>query len=332
MRLSIVESGEPTRFAQAFPWAGMLQPLRSDRAGAPLRRFSRGRRPWLNHPPLRPAGDFRVALPESRCQNHSLEDGSRFASKLNVVWTDRMISFIVPAYNEELLIGRSVSSIHAAARECGIDYELIVVDDASTDRTADIARELGARIVRVEKRQIAAVRNAGANEARGDLLVFIDADTWIEAPVVRDILTAVEAGAIGGGCLFRFDGHLPLWARLTYPIGIGLFRLFQVVGGCCLFCTREALETIGGFSEQHFAAEELIFRNALRRTGKFVIPCATCVTSGRKLRTYSGFEIVWTLLSISLGGAKSYRSRERLDVWYGDRRPDPHGVQEGQAP
>ncbi len=243
-------------------------------------------------------------------------------------WTVRMISFIVPAYNEELLIGKSVSSIHAAARECGIDYELIVVDDASTDRTAEIARELGARVVRVEKRQIAAVRNAGSREAQGDLFVFIDADTWVEAPVVRDILSAVEAGAIGGGCLFRFDGRLPIWARLTYPIGIGLFRLFQLVGGCCLFCTREAFVSIGGFSEQHFAAEELLFRNALRRTGKFVIPAAKCVTSGRKLRTHSGFEVLRTLLNISWGGATSFHSRERLDVWYGDRRPDPHSVQE----
>lgn len=235
-----------------------------------------------------------------------------------------MISFIVPAYNEELLIGRSLASIHAAARACGLEHELIVVDDASTDRTAEIAREHAARVISVQKRHIAAVRNCGAREARGDLFVFVDADTWINPAVVRDIRAAVEAGALGGGCLFRFDGRLPLWARLTYPIGIWLFRMFRVAGGCCLFATRDAFEAVGGFSELHFAAEELIFRNALRRAGRFVIPDALCVTSGRKLRTYSGFEILWTLLRISLGGAKSYRSRARLDVWYGERRADPH--------
>lgn len=240
-----------------------------------------------------------------------------------------MISFIVPAHNEELLIGRCVASIHESARASAAQYEVIVVDDASTDRTAEIARESGARLIPVSLRQIAAVRNAGAREARGELFVFVDADTWINREVVRDILSAVAGGAIGGGCLFRFDGLLPLWARLAYPTTIALFRLFQLVGGCCLYATREAFEAVGGFSQLHFAAEELIFRNALRRHGKFVIPRAVCVTSGRKLRTYSGFEILWTLLRISFGGAKSYRSRARLDVWYGKRRIDPQALSEG---
>jgi glycosyltransferase involved in cell wall biosynthesis len=240
-----------------------------------------------------------------------------------------MISFIVPAHNEELLIRSCLWSINDAARECGVEHELIVVDDASTDRTAHIAREQQARVVTVNKRQIAAVRNAGAREARGDLFVFVDADTWINPDVLRDILSAVGAGAIGGGCLFRFDGRLPLWARLTYPIAIALFRLFQLVGGCCLFSTRAAFEAIGGFSELHFAAEEWFFRTALRRRGKFVIPAACCVTSGRKLRTYSAFEIVSTLLRISLRGTKSYQSRGLLDVWYGERRLDPQNAELG---
>jgi glycosyltransferase involved in cell wall biosynthesis len=233
------------------------------------------------------------------------------------------LSFIVPAHNEELLIGATLASIHAAAREAAIDYELIVVDDASTDATARIAAEHSARVLHVNNRQISATRNCGAREARGQIFIFVDADTLATADAVRDVLATIQAGAVGGGCLFRFDGNLPRWARLTYPIGIRLFRLLNVVGGCFIFCTRQAFETTGGFSNNHFAAEELIFTKALKRIGKFVIPRAFVVTSGRKLRSYSGFEILWTLVKISCGGPRSYRAREGLEVWYGERRADP---------
>src|ERR1043166_9115673 len=87
-----------------------------------------------------------------------------------------MISFIVPAFNEEALIGKTVDALHAAARPFG-EYETIAVDDASTDGTAHIAQEHGARVVGVALRQIAATRNAGARHAKGDIFIFVDADT-----------------------------------------------------------------------------------------------------------------------------------------------------------
>src|SRR5688572_21460895 len=95
-----------------------------------------------------------------------------------------MISFIIPAYNEELLLGRTLRALDDAARGLGEPFEIIVVDDASTDRTADVAREHGARVVSVNRRQIAATRNAGAREASGELLFFIDADTVVTAAAV----------------------------------------------------------------------------------------------------------------------------------------------------
>src|SRR5207245_8000855 len=83
-----------------------------------------------------------------------------------------MISFIVPAHNEELLIGQALSALGRAARASGEAFEIIVVDDASTDRTAAIALEHGVRVTSVSHRHIAATRNAGARQARGTLLSF----------------------------------------------------------------------------------------------------------------------------------------------------------------
>ena len=74
----------------------------------------------------------------------------------------QVLSLIVPAHNEEQVIERTIASIHSAAGEVHVPYELIVVDDASTDRTAEIARAHGARVIPVNYRQIARARNAGA--------------------------------------------------------------------------------------------------------------------------------------------------------------------------
>jgi glycosyltransferase involved in cell wall biosynthesis len=234
-----------------------------------------------------------------------------------------MLSFIVPAHNEELLIGKTLAAIHAAAREAGAEYEVIVVDDASTDGTAPIAKSGGARVVRANNRQIAATRNAGARAARGGIFIFVDADTLVCTAVIREILTAIESGVVGGGCVFEFDGKVPLWARVVHPIAISIARRIKLVGGCCVFSTRAAFESIGGFCEEYFAGEDAAFISALKRHGPVVIPRALVITSGRKVRTYSGFRLMWTLLRFVLRGPKSYRTRDGLDVWYGERPVDP---------
>src|SRR5205814_1448546 len=117
-----------------------------------------------------------------------------------------IISFVVPAYNEERLIGGTLDAIHAAAREIGQHYEVIVADDASTDRTAAIARAHGARVIAVRFRQIARVRNAGARAATGSVLIFVDADTIVTPVTVRRTLDALAGGAAGGGAAIAFDG------------------------------------------------------------------------------------------------------------------------------
>ena len=90
-----------------------------------------------------------------------------------------MLSFIIPAHDEELLLGATLGSLHAAAVLIGASYEVVVVDDASTDSTASIAAANGARVISVNHRKIGAARNAGAQHATGALLIFVDADTIV---------------------------------------------------------------------------------------------------------------------------------------------------------
>ena len=109
-----------------------------------------------------------------------------------------MISFIVPAHNEEMELPATLLAIGAAAAAAGENHEVIVVDDASTDATPALARSAGAQVVSINRRQIAASRNAGARQARGEVLFFVDADTRIKAAHVRDGISALQAGYSGG--------------------------------------------------------------------------------------------------------------------------------------
>lgn len=230
-----------------------------------------------------------------------------------------MISFIIPAYNEEQLLGRTL----AAARALPESFEIVVADDASTDRTAAIAREHGARVVAVAKRQIAGTRNAGAREATGDMLIFIDADTVVTPRAVAGAVRAMRRGAVGGGCPFRFDGRVPPYGRIMASVAAQVYRLAGLASGCFLFCTRDAFRAIGGFDEGLFGGEEAFFSRALHRQGRFVFLRPFVTTSGRKLRAHPARQVLGVLVRLALSGPKALRKREGLEIWYGERGPDP---------
>jgi glycosyltransferase involved in cell wall biosynthesis len=234
-----------------------------------------------------------------------------------------MISFVVPAYNEEALIGRTLEALNRVGQNLSEPYEIVVADDASTDRTAAIAVQHGARTIYVSLRHIAASRNAGAREARGDKLIFVDADTVVTEEVVRAALYQMSHGAAGGGCAVTFDGRVPRYAEIVSPLLIRIFRATGLACGCFLFCTRQAFDAVGGFDETLFASEEIAMSRALKRQGRFVVLGETVTSSGRKLRMYSGKEVLRLFGSLLLGGPKALKSRDALEVWYGGRREDP---------
>ena len=236
-----------------------------------------------------------------------------------------VLSFVVPAYNEEQLLGSALRAIGEAGTALGQPYEVVVVDDASTDRTAAIARAHGARVVAVAHRQISATRNAGARAACGEMLIFVDADTIVTPGVVRAAVDAMRAGAVGGGCGVRFDGHVPLHGRLLLAVLLPVYRIFRLASGSFLFCVRGAFEAVGGFDESLFAAEEAAMSRTLHRQGRFVFLDEIVMTSGRKIRAYTARELYGLLARLLLSGGKGIKRREGLDLWYGERRRDPGG-------
>jgi glycosyltransferase involved in cell wall biosynthesis len=242
-----------------------------------------------------------------------------------------MISFIVPAHNEQAGLGRTLQAIHESARNTGQPYEIIVVDDASTDATAEIARQNDARVVRVNHRQIAATRNSGARAANGEKLFFVDADTTSNARAVAAAVKYMDEGAAGGGApAWLGKGEaVPLYIRLISLLGVAGAKLAGFTGGAFMFCTREAFQATGGFNERLYWAEEGEFAVKLKREGRFAVLWQPVLTSGRRFRTMTGLQVLALLVRVVLSPFKMFTHRASVEkVWYDsnrandDRMPD----------
>lgn len=229
-----------------------------------------------------------------------------------------MLSFVVPAYNEELELPRTIAAIRNAAQDR--QHEIIVVDDASTDATAEIAKTSGAELVAISRRQIAAARNAGAQHARGDVLFFVDADTQIKPQHVSGAVEAIANGYAGGGSRVNVAGEIPAWSRIFFRIFCAIYFGVKLGAGAFLFTTRGNFNAVGGFNEELFVGEEVYFSIAVRKLGPFKILPEPVLTSGRKLRMYSGREIFRNFFHVILCGPRAARSREGLEIWYDGRR------------
>ena len=233
-----------------------------------------------------------------------------------------MVSFVVPAHNEELELPRALAAIHEAAHEAGAQYEVIVVDDASTDRTAAIARAAGARVISIQRRQIAAARNSGARAAAGDVLIFVDADTHVSASHVTGTMVALQEGCVGGGARIAIDRRIPVVARLAADVFCALYFACNLGAGAFLFTTPENFAAVGGFDERYFAGEEIYFTWAMKRLGRFMLLREPVLTSGRKFRMHSPWTLLRGSLAIGLGGKRAVMSRDKLDLWYDGKRED----------
>ena len=238
-----------------------------------------------------------------------------------------MISFIVPAHNEEACLGSTLPAIHEAAHLAGRPYEIIVVNDASTDATAAIASLNNARVVTVNHRQIAATRNSGGRAAQGEYLFFVDADTTVNPRAVTAALRAMDNGAVGGGTPTRLGKgeDVPLYARLVVLLFVVGSKLVGFTGGAFMFCTREAFNATGGFNERLYCSEEGAFALALKREGRFVVLWKSVITSGRRFRTTTGLQVLGMAVRAALSPRKMATRRSSVEkIWYDSNRADDH--------
>ncbi len=230
------------------------------------------------------------------------------------------LSFIVPAYNEEFELPRSITAIRDAADKAGCDYEIVVVDDGSTDATARIATEQKTTLVQIQRRHIAAARNAGAKAARGEIFFFIDADTRIDRAHIAGAVAALQAGCSGGSARVAVDGTIPIWARIFVRVFSTVYFANNLGAGAFLFTSRANFDAVGGFDERLFIGEEVYFSLALKKIARFTLLPTPILTSGRKLRMYSAGHILGRSVWIMMRGKRAVQSRDRLELWYEGKR------------
>ena len=239
------------------------------------------------------------------------------------------VSVVVPAFNEERLLPASLQSIQAASAaftDAGWTTELIVCDNNSTDRTAEIAAASGACVVFEPVNQISRARNAGAARATGDWLVFVDADSFPTRELFADVVAAIGGGrCIAGGSAVRVDLKSPL---VDAAIGCWnvVSRTLKWAAGSFIFCEAAAFREVGGFTDKLYAAEEIdLFRRLkrlARRAGRSIVILEDhpLLTSGRKASLYTPREMLLFYLRTVASAGRTLRSARRAYPWYDGRR------------
>lgn len=231
-------------------------------------------------------------------------------------------SVIIPAYNEESFLPGTLAGLKSAMATVQLPGEIIVVDNDSTDNTAEIARKSGAKVFFEPFRQIAKARNSGARNAKGTLLVFLDADTFIPPPLLRQALSLLKDGmTCGGGTLLKFDSELPFLADKLVKFWNWLSRTNKLAAGSFIFCLAQAFSETGGFDEKTFAGEEVFLSRRLKSWGEkhnmlfTILEEHPVVTSGRKFHWYSSLQISLLLLLFTFFPF-ALRSRRLCRFWY----------------
>ena len=239
------------------------------------------------------------------------------------------ISIVIPAFNEERLLPSSLQSINearAAFSDAGWTSELILCDNNSTDRTAEIARAAGARVVFEPINQISRARNAGAAQATGDWLLFVDADSYPTKELFADVVAAIADGrCLAGGSTVRLDLQ-----GTHFAAAVGwwnfLSRRLKWAAGSFIFCETAVFREIGGFTEKLYAAEEInLFRRLkrlARRRGRSIVILERhpMLTSDRKVHLYSVREMMRFWMRTMLTGGRTLRSSNDSFPWYDGRR------------
>ncbi len=176
-------------------------------------------------------------------------------------------SIVIPAHNEESMIGACFDAIGRAAQHHSCEVETIVVLNRCTDTTEQIAKERGAIIMRDDRRSLAMIRNTGARKATGDVLGTSVADSRMSENTLEEIEKALTSGIYIGGGVPIMTERRSLGIMLTglllmiciAPLGIsaGLF-----------WCHTMHFHAIGGFNESLTAAEDIDFALRLKKYGK----------------------------------------------------------------
>ncbi|MFW0778333.1 MAG: glycosyltransferase [Rickettsiales bacterium] len=186
------------------------------------------------------------------------------------------ISFVIPAFNEEQEIARTLKAISFSTKDLNI--EIIVVDNLSTDQTATICRNHGAQVISSDAKTIGAVRNHGAEHAKGKFLAFIDADVALDPNWGNSFAEALsknkklETGVFGSKCSTPFSDYISRgwFSKIRSPFS-------GYVNSGHLIISKSSFEEIGGFQPDLSTSEDVDFCARAERIGLPILEVSSLV-------------------------------------------------------
>lgn len=207
-----------------------------------------------------------------------------------------MLSIVIPTYNEKKYLPKLLRSIKKQDIK---DYEIIVADNNSKDKTREIAKKFGCKIVKGGKRP-GIGRNNGAKKAKGELLLFLDADCYLEKGFIKGLLKEFkDRKLVVASCFLK-----PISDRLIDKIYFNVFnnfvriteRISPTLGGCCVLVKRDVHKKIKGFNEGIRLYEEHDYVRRCLKHGKFGMIDRRINTSVRRFDRFGRLKVGATLV------------------------------------
>tara|TARA_R110002124_G_scaffold48026_4_gene142182 strand:+ start:1532 stop:2239 length:708 start_codon:yes stop_codon:yes gene_type:complete len=199
------------------------------------------------------------------------------------------ISIIIPTYNEEKTIPDLLDHLSKGIVNLR-DAEILVVDGGSSDRTVEVASGLGFRCFLSDRKGRAAQMNVGAEDAKGDILYFVHADTFPPASFVDDINQALSEGFKSGCYRYQFDRYPnPLLKINAYCTRFD--RIMCRGGDQTLFITRNLFNKLGGFREDFSIMEDYDLIQKIQKVTTFKIIQKDATVSSRKYDENGYFKV-----------------------------------------
>ncbi len=203
------------------------------------------------------------------------------------------ISVIIPAYNEERYIEKTLQSVYAQAFQ---DYEVIVVANGCTDETEEILKQQADHNVRylsLPKANVSVARNAGAINAQANLLLFLDADTQL-AP---DSLHAIHSQFRNGLAVAttKASPDRPGWKfqlALTLKNIYNTLKLYQGCSGA-LICHKDDFQKVGGYHPELMVKEHRKLILKLKELGGYACLNTSVTTSMRRYQQWGLMKLLW---------------------------------------
>lgn len=214
-------------------------------------------------------------------------------------------SFIIPTRNEAVYIADCLRSIRNQRKQ---NYEIIVVDTLSSDKTVEIAKRYADKVLKEPKRGPAVARNTGARAAKGDIFIFSDADVRFDKNFLDDLDAALEQRTeiAGGICKLRtYDAPSALIA-MSYNTVDWIAKILNSLGiaitaGSCFIYRRDAFKRSGGFNPQLFTNEDHDMARRISKIGRFVyFDDVSISTSVRRIAKLGFWNMLFTYIKSTL--------------------------------